>query len=409
MAYTMAKDFNPDLNADEFHLLSKKITVSHIKNALLMSEFRSEQISRLGNNHIIYTAFNSTSYRQIIQKEVERIGNNFKNKFGICLIFDSTILDVIYREGVYPTQGTRPVFSTINQIITSKLGMIVSQLVLNKVDCSEVRMSYDTDHISIAFIKEDAVLHSTEIRQQLSLESLRRNRRDDMQAISAVHESGHAILSMILLCTLPDAIYSVTADAGMGGFIYSRMNWEYISKGQIVLQLAMMLGGYVAEAFVFGENERTSCSQSDLQHATSFASRMLKCCGMGETHYNYLIEVLNPNYAVIDERLHVNKEVRLLMDDALKLAEQTIGEQEVLLLKMAGYLADNRLMSAETAREMLDKYVSGNRFSGFIENGDLLFYRDALMMRLKQVSGEVYVPESIVQSSSIMLNNSNNT
>jgi len=196
----------------------------------------------------------------------------------------------------------------------------------------------------------------------------------------------------------------VTAEAGMGGFIHSRLNWEYISKGQIVFQLAMMLGGYVAERFVFGENECTAGSESDLQHATGFATRMLKSCGMGETHYNYQLEIISPNYAVVDQGLHVNKEVKVLLDEALKLAEKTIREQEVLLLKMAGYLADNRSMTSVTAREMLDKYVSGCCFPGIIENGELLYYRDALMGRLKEVSGQVFVPESLIQSSSITLN-----
>ena len=408
IAYTMARDFNPDLNADEFHLLSKKITVSHIKNALLLTEFRSEQISRLGNNHIIYPAFSSISYRLIIQKEVERIGDKFKEKFGIRLLFDPTVLDLIYREGVYPTQGTRPVFSTINRIITSKLGIILTQLLLNKLECSQVRLSSDADRIIIHYLNGETILHSMEIIQQLNLESLRRNRRDDMQAISAVHESGHAVLSMILLRTVPDAIYSVTVEAGMGGFIHTRLNWEYISRSQIVLQLAMMLGGYAAEEFVFGRNQRTAGSESDLQRASAFASRMVRCCGMGETHYSYQVEILTPNYAVIDQGLHVNKEVKVMLDEALKLAEHTIWEQEILLLHMSGYLADNRSMSVDIAREMLAKYVSGNQFAGIVDNCDLLYYRDALMNRIKMVNEQVFVPENLIQSSSITLNSSNN-
>jgi hypothetical protein len=407
-AYTMARDFNPDLNADEFHNLSKKITLSHIKNALLDIRFRSEQISRLGNNHIIYPAFSSASYNLIIQKELERIRLNFNKTYNIQLAYDPSITDLIYKEGVYPTQGTRPVFSTINQIITSKLGLIVSQLVLNKLPCSKVMLFANENRITIQYQKGKTVLHSFEITQNLNLESLRRNRRDDMQAISAVHESGHALLSMILLRTVPDAIYSVTADSGMGGFIHARKNWEYISRFQVLNHLAMMLGGYAAERFIFGNENVTTGSESDIERATNFASDMVKSCGMGDTHYFYQVASPLTNDAVFDSNQQINDEVRTLLNDALLLAAQTLKEQERLLLQMAGYLSDNTSLPENIAREMLAKHVSGNKFAGIIDNGDLLYYRDALMNRIKMLDGQVSVPEKMKQLSSITLNISNN-
>jgi hypothetical protein len=408
-AYKMAKDFNPDLNADEFHMLSKKITISHIKNSLQTLDFRSEQISRLGNNHIIYPAFSSQSYKLIINIELERVKNKFMEQFGIKLLYDPSVLDLIYREGVYPTQGTRPVFSTINQIITSKLGLIVGQMAIKKLKCSLVAILSRADKITIQFLKRETILHSIEITQQLNLESLRKNRRDDMQAISAVHESGHALLSMILLRTIPDAIYSVTAEANTSGFIHSRMNWDYITRNQVLLQLATMYGGYAAEQFVFGKYNLTAGSDSDLQHATYFASEMLKSCGMGETPYYYQVASPYTNYTVEDKGLIVNDEIKELLDTALKLAEQTLKEQERLLIEMSEYLADNRSMSKDLAREMLDKFISGNGFEGIIDNGDLLFYRDALMNRAKMIKGQVSVPSNSFSSYSICLNINKNS
>jgi len=403
-AYTMAKDFNPDLNADEFHNMSLKISVSHIKNALLELGFRSEQISRLGNNHIIYPAFKRRSYQLIIVKELDRVRCNFHQKFGLQLKFDPSLLDLIYKEGVYPSQGTRPVFSTINQILTSKLGLIVSQLVLNKLVCTDVLLSVADDRIIISFRKSKTIIHTFEVKQLLNLESLRKNRCDDRQAISAVHESGHAVLSMILLHTVPDAIYSVTAEAGMGGFIHSRMNWEYISRSQVLLQLAMMLGGYAAERFVFGNENLTAGSESDLQRATGFASHMLKSCGMGDTHYYYQVASPLTNHTVLDRNQQVNDELRMLLNEALILAEQTLKEQERLLLQIADYLSDNRSMPENIARHMLASYASGNKSAGVIDNGDLLYYREALKNRLKALDGQPSIPENIRQLSSITLN-----
>ena len=71
-AYTMSHNFNPDMDADEFHEQSLKITVPHIKKAL-QKRFRNEQIARLGNLHIIYPAFSKASFQKIIALELAKI------------------------------------------------------------------------------------------------------------------------------------------------------------------------------------------------------------------------------------------------------------------------------------------------------------------------------------------------
>jgi hypothetical protein len=110
----------------------------------------------------------------------------------------------------------------------------------------------------------------------------------------------------------------------------------------------------------------------------------------------------------MDRNQQVNDEVRTLLNEALSLAEKTLKEQECLLLQMADYLSDNRSMPENIAREMLANYISGNKFDGIIDNGDLLYYRDALKNRIKTLDGQTSIPEKIRQLSSITLNISNN-
>ena len=63
---------------------------------------------------------------------------------------------------------------------------------------------------------------------------------------------------------------------------------------------------------------------------------------------------------------------------AMELAEKTLKEQELLLLKMADYLCDNRRMNKEQTRKMILKYASNFNENSIIENGDCLFYRKRL-------------------------------
>lgn len=60
-AYQMAADKNPDVPADVWKKLTKDISLNHIKEALSF-RFRSEQIARLGNNHIIYPAMGQKEF-----------------------------------------------------------------------------------------------------------------------------------------------------------------------------------------------------------------------------------------------------------------------------------------------------------------------------------------------------------
>ena len=121
----MTYDFNPDMKADAFHKQSSKITITQVKNALL-TRFRSEQITRLGKIHIIYPTFSKKAFYGIIRLELDKIRKKLFDTYGIDMHFDQKVEALIFEEGVYPTQGTRPLFTTIHQIINTRLGNILN-------------------------------------------------------------------------------------------------------------------------------------------------------------------------------------------------------------------------------------------------------------------------------------------
>ncbi len=107
------------MNANEFHRQSAEITVTEVKQAL-QNRFRSEQIARLGNNHIIYPAFDEKSFYGIIRLELDKVKKKVAGTYGLNMLFDEKVERLIYEEGgVYPTQGTRPLFTTVHQIVNT--------------------------------------------------------------------------------------------------------------------------------------------------------------------------------------------------------------------------------------------------------------------------------------------------
>jgi hypothetical protein len=383
-AYTMSHDFNPDMDADEFHEQSLKINVPMIKNAL-KRRFRNEQIARLGNLHIIYPAFSKKSFQKIIELELNKIAVKVEKQQNVKLEFDQSVHDLIYTEGVYPTQGTRPIFTTIHQIIGTKLGRVVTEMILKNLEATRLVFMVKDKNIVAEYYREQTKIHSLTIAQQLNLEELRKSTHDDFQAIIAVHEAGHAIISAILMRTMPEVIYSNTAQAGSGGFVYTKLKWKYISRKDIINRLALLLGGLAAEKVVFGEENITTGAEEDIEKATNFITTMLKQCGMGKLPAAYHAKDWNTRNYLHDKNGELCNEAEIWISKAMSLAENTLKEQEQLLLKMADYLSDNRQMTKLQTNAMFQKYAHNFSLDILIENGNLLFHRSHLKQKVAKL------------------------
>lgn len=381
--YTMSRNFNPDMSANEFNRQSTEITVTEVKQALL-NRFRSEQIARLGNNHIIYPAFDEKSFYGIIRLELDKVKKKVADIYNLKMRFDDKVERLIYEEGVFPTQGTRPLFTTVHQIVNTRLGKILNEICLNEFEVDSICFTInenasekDSTALQIDFMKKDAVIHHIIDQQPLVLGKLRQEKQNDEQAIVAVHESGHAILSSLLMRTIPEIVFSVTADSNSDGFVMARPEWNYISKKEIINRLAVLLGGFVAERIIFGEENVTIGSSSDLGKATQLATYVLYICGMGNTRAFYGNENMNNTPSVIFDNSSetLNKEAEELLIKAEELAEKTLKEQEKLLIKMADYLSDKRTLTKEQIKEFIRQYAVSFDISEVIEDAEHLFYR----------------------------------
>ncbi len=390
--YSMTRNFNPDMCADEFHRQSLEITVTQVKNALL-DRFRSEQIARLGNIHIIYPAFNRKTFYDIIRFELDKIKQKVRDHHGLELVFDTKIENLVYDEGVYPTQGTRPLFTTIYHIVNARLGKVLNEVYLKGNDAdtllltvNEAELIKDHAAIQVKYIKDGITIHRLTDQYPLVLGKLRKEKQNDEQAIVAVHESGHTILSVILMKTVPESAFSVTADTQSDGFVYTRPKWNYVSKKDVVNRLAMLLGGLAAERMIFGDENITMGSNSDLATATRLATHVLYACGMGDTRavYGNESKIETPSVIFDDHRNGINREAEQMLVKAEKLANEVLSRQRTLLLHMANYLSDHRSISKEMIRELAGKYAIGFDMNEIVENADHLFYRG----HLKKLVGE---------------------
>lgn len=400
-AYTMSSDFNPDMNADEFHEKSLKITLPKIKEALKL-RFRNEQIARLGNIHIIYPAFSSQSYKQIIQLELNKINKKVYAEFQTNLLFDESVLSLIYAEGVYPTQGTRPIYTTIHQIIKSQISKIFSAIYLNELNVDLIKLSSKNNKLMVSYFFMKKNVYQLDIPLNLSLENLRKNKKDDVQAITAVHEAGHVVLSIILMNTIPEIVFSTTVEVNSGGFVYSKFKKNFIAKKEILKLTAVYLGGMAAEKLVFGDENVTTGAENDIEQATDFVLSMLKSNGMGKTPAKYG-DNISGNKS-INTYKSINNQAEVLLINSLELAIRTLEQEERLLLKIAEFLSNNRSLNQKQLTNFIRKYATNKNILSLIKQNNS-FYRNQLLQKIHLLDSTSKISKKNINSFDFSLNN----
>jgi hypothetical protein len=350
--YAMSDDFNPDISADDFYNQSLKLNISDVKQ-VLTKRFRSEQIARLGNNHIIYPAFSKDSFLKLIDLELSRLANNYFQKLHLKIEFDDTIKELLYNEGVYPTQGTRPLFTTIENIIGSKIGRLYVEINTRELTQDKIVFKNKNNSLFVEFYDKEKLIFQYDEVLDLKLNLLRQNKKDNEQAITAVHEAGHAVLTIVLTNRVPEYIYSVTASNTSSGFTRVKNDINYMPKHMIIKRTAIFLGGRAAEQIVFGEENQTTGAEEDIYHATCFVMAMLKNCGMGTKLAKINVEGDFNTLSVFDPKHVINDEGEVLLKTAFTLARKTLQKEKQLLTKLAIYLSDNTTISKAQITELV--------------------------------------------------------
>merc|ERR1712127_785246 len=125
-------------------------------------------------------------------------------------------------------------------------------------------------------------------RIMVGLEKKGGNQVVKQKELVAYHEAGHAIVGALV----PDydqvqKISIVPRSNGAGGLTFfapqeSRLESGMYSKQYLESQLAVALGGRLAEEIIYGEDMVTTGASNDIQQVASIAKRMVKQWGMSK-------------------------------------------------------------------------------------------------------------------------------
>ena len=374
-AYEMSFNVNPDMSPDQFRKITEKITVVDIKDAL-KHRFRNEQIARLGNIHVIYPSFSEQNFKDIINLSLESYKNDAYKLSGYKLEFDDTIKKIIYDEGVYPTHGTRPIFSTVQEIVKSKFPNIIRYICENNLTdtVDKIRYTFNSDNDKIEIIcfdKNDVVVANIMLGIKIRLKKLRDSDiNDDEQALCALHESGHFVVYANLFGKMPEKLVSRTTDTSTGGFLMEDIEEakKKVSKRDMMNEIKVLLGGYVAEKIIFGE-EMSCGASNDLFKATQLASKIVRKFGMGNNVFvtTNTEEPQDPMGLLIkeDNQNYINHEIKEIVNIAENSVRNilTSNEWKNMLKESALYLCENSSMPKEKMKELYDKVSESAKMS----------------------------------------------
>jgi len=348
-AYGMSHNMDADVDADMLYEYTKKITITDIKNAL--SElYRPEQISRLGNSYLIYKSFSEDSYKKLIELELNKIIKKIKVKFDINIVFSETTKSLIYKEGVFASQGVRPIFSTITTLIETKIGKIVVDILKKDIIANDIY--WDTNKQKTKFIIIINNKEKIEYKLNLKVDNLRKSKKDDIQALVGVHESGHVLCHVFAMNICP--IVAVSKTINTGGFTRTETP-DFESKQLLEQKLISLLGGYVAEKLIFGKENLTNGSFSDLQKTTELSLSIVKEYGMNGIPLQYAKSDFRVSNISVDDT-DLDKVVEQIVKDAVKKTTEILTENIELLVEMGKYLTYNSKIDEKQIKRMVKKY-----------------------------------------------------
>jgi Peptidase family M41 len=283
-AFAMATQIaESDVDADIFHAFTKKITMVDIKNALSKS-FRPEQVARFGNIHLIYASLKKCDFEKLIEHEIDRIITTTKTKFDVNVKVDRSIHELVYRNGVFPVQGVRPVFSSLIDILETNLSKFLFTALLRTEKYIDIAYDFDKSQITaqIGYQLETIsfVGRIDKIRES--------NLRETIVNIS-VHESGHAVAYMVLFRLAPLQLKSKLASSYAGGFTFPHQIYE--TKENLIRQVKIYLAGGIAEEIVFGDKLASVGRIHDREQATKLTIDYIRRYGFDEGFQaNYTLE-----------------------------------------------------------------------------------------------------------------------
>ncbi len=185
----------------------------------------------------------------------------------------------------------------------------------------------------------------------------------------AYHEAGHALVGALMPDYDPVQKISIIPRGAAGGLTWftpseDRLDSGLYSRAYLQNQMAVALGGRVAEELLYGPEEVTTGASNDLQQVTRVARQMVTSLGMsdrlgpvalGRQQGNVFLgrDIASDRDFSDETAATIDEEVSKLVARAYERCKQVLVENRKVLDQLAGALVERETVDAEELQQIL--------------------------------------------------------
>ena len=189
------------------------------------------------------------------------------------------------------------------------------------------------------------------------------------KTLVAYHEAGHALVGALMPDYDPVQKISIIPRGRAGGLTWftpseDRMDTGLYSRAYLENQMAVALGGRLAEEIIFGEEEVTTGASNDLQQVARVAKQMITRFGMsdrlgpvalGRQQGNMFLgrDIMSERDFSEETAAAIDEEVRKLVDTAYIRAKEVLVNNRKVLDEIAQMLIEKETVDAEELQAIL--------------------------------------------------------
>lgn len=189
------------------------------------------------------------------------------------------------------------------------------------------------------------------------------------KTLVAYHEAGHALVGALMPDYDPVQKISIIPRGRAGGLTWftpseDRMESGLYSRSYLQNQMAVALGGRIAEEIIFGEEEVTTGASNDLQQVARVARQMITRFGMSDRLGPVALgrqgggvfmgrDIASDRDFSDDTAATIDEEVRQLVDQAYQRAKEVLLNNRIILDKLAEMLVEKETVDSDELQEIL--------------------------------------------------------
>jgi len=191
---------------------------------------------------------------------------------------------------------------------------------------------------------------------------------DEEKKLTAYHEAGHAIVTMNEKAAYPIHKATIIPRGRALGMVMQLPERDEVSqtREQLHAQMAIAMGGRVAEEIIFGEDKVTTGAASDIEQATKRARAMVMRAGLskelgpvayGENEEEVFLgrSVARQQNMSEETAKKVDSEIRKIVDKGYERAKKVLTEKIEDLHKLAKALLTYETLTGNEIEELINK------------------------------------------------------